>query len=301
MDGSGSSTRGMTVLLGGALLLGFAAIFTKLAAAGGTGPLGIGFYRMLSALPFIALLAYFSKESWGTAAQRWWVFAAGLLFVVDLWMWQEALRFTSAANATLLACLAPLWVALVSVAFLRARLRKRAWTGLALALAGAGVLGLAKGARWGSGLGEALGFGASLAYGLFAIALAEARKGLGARNALLAVTATCVLAFGLLALAYREPFSGFMPGAWWALFGLGIVCQVLAWILITWGIGHVQAHVGSVGLLLQPAATVGLAWWLLREPVKPLQGLGVLLILIGVGLSASAPPLPKRAKAGDAA
>ena len=286
----------MSVLLGGALLLGFAAIFTKLAAAGGTGPLAIGFYRMLSATPFIALLALTSKESWGTARQRGWAFAAGLLFFGDLWLWHESLRFTSAANATLLACLAPLWVALVSVAFLRARLRKRAWTGLALAIGGASVLGLAKGARWGTGLGEALGFGASLAYGLFAIALSEARKGLGARNALLMVTGTCVAAFGLLAAIQCEPFSGFAPGAWWALLGLGLVCQVLAWILITWGIGHVQAHVGAVGLLLQPAATVGLAWWLLREPVKPLQSLGVLLILIGVGLSASAPPLARRAK-----
>lgn len=294
MDEADHSSRGMTALLGGSLLLGFAAIFTKLSAAGGAGPLAIGFYRMLSALPFIALMAFLAKERWGTAAQRAWVFAAGLLFVADLWLWHESLRFTSAANATLLACLAPLWVALISVAFFRARLRKRGWTGLAIAITGAAVLGLAKGARWGTGLGEALGFAASLAYGLFTIALAEARRGLGARNALLAITATCVAGFGLLGVFRHEAFAGFTPQAWAALFGLGLVCQVAAWILITWGIGHLQAHVGAVGLLLQPAATVGLAWWMLHEPVKPLQGFGVLLILIGVGLSASAPPLPKR-------
>jgi drug/metabolite transporter (DMT)-like permease len=100
-----------------------------------------------------------------------------------------------------------------------------------------------------------------------------------------------------LAAIGRQPLGGFTPGAWGALVGLGLVCQVLAWILITWGIGHVQTHAGAVGLLLQPAATVGLAWWMLHEPVKPLQGLGVLLILLGVGLSASAPPLPRRARA----
>lgn len=294
MGDTGHSSRGMTVLLGGALLLGFAAIFTKLAAGGGAQPLTIGFYRMLSALPFIALMAFLSRESWGEAAHRAWVVAAGVLFVADLWLWHESLRFTSAANATLLACLAPLWVALISVTFLRARLRKRGWTGLALALGGAVVLN-AKGARWGTGLGEALGFAASLAYGLFTVALVEARRGLGPRNALLSITAVCVLGFGLLGLWKQEAFAGYTPEAWASLIGLGLVCQVAAWILITWGIGHVQAHVGAVGLLLQPAATVGLAWWLLREPVKPLQGLGVLLILAGVGLSASAPPLPRRA------
>lgn len=286
----------MTALAAGALLLGFAAIFTKFAAQGGAQPLGIGFYRTLSALPFIAVLAFTSRESWGEARHRGWALAAGGLFVADLWLWHESLRFTSAANATLLACLAPLWVALISVCFLRAQLRKRGWTGLALALGGAAVLGLAKGARWGSGLGEALAMAASVAYGIFTVALSEARRGLGARNALLIVTATCVAGFGIFGWARHEPFTGYTPHAWAALIGLGIVCQVAAWVLITWGLGHVQAHAGSVGLLLQPVATVGLAWWMLHEPVKPLQGLGVLLILLGVGLSASAPPLPKRAQ-----
>ncbi|MBS1766169.1 MAG: DMT family transporter [Acidobacteria bacterium] len=296
MDTTGPTSRGMTALLSGALLLGFAAIFTKFAERGGALPLAIGFYRMLSALPFIILLAFLSKEGWGEARHRRWAILAGLLFVGDLWLWHASLRFTSAANATLMACLAPLWVALVSVAFLHARLRKRAWTGLALAMGGAAVLGLAKGARWGTGLGEALGFGASLAYGLFTVALAQARQGIGARNALLIVTGTCVVAFGILALTQHEPLSGFTPSAWGALVGVGLICQVLAWILITWGLGHVQAHAGAVGLLLQPAATVGLAWWMLHEAVKPLQGFGVLLILIGVALSASAPPLPSRAR-----
>ena len=58
--------------------------------------------------------------------------------------------------------------------------------------------------------------------------------------------------------------------------------------------GHLPAHAGAVGLMAQQAATVGLAWLLLSESVKPLQGLGVAFIIIGVGLSASAPPLPKR-------
>lgn len=291
---TGTTRRGMTALALGALLLGFAAIYTKFAAQGGAQPLGIGFYRMLSALPFVALMAWTGGESRGTARQQVWAAAAGLLFVADLWLWHESLRFTSAANATLMACLAPLWVALLTVSFYRARLRKRGWTGLALAISGAAVLGFAKGARWGTGLGEALGFGASLAYGVFALALSRARQGMGARNALLIIVAVCTVCFGLAGAALGEPFRGFTPHAWLALLGLGLVCQVLAWVLISWGMGHVEAHAGAVGLLLQPVATVGLGWWMLNEPVKPLQGLGVLLILLGVGLSASAPPLPKR-------
>ncbi len=285
---------GMGGVVAGSLLLGFAAIFTKFAEQGGTGPLTLGFYRMAFALPFIVGMALLSKESWGASRHRGWAFLAGWCFVGDLWLWHLSLHYTSAANATLLACLAPLWVALIAVAFFHARLRKRGWTGLALALGGAAVLGLAKGARWGNGLGEALAILASLAYGVFTVALAEARRGLGAKNALLVVTGICVVGFGLFGLLSHEPFHGFTPKAWAALIGLGLVCQFAAWAFITWGLGHVQAHVGAVVLLLQPVATVGLAWWLLHEPMKPLQGMGVLLILLGIGLAASAPPLPGR-------
>ena len=295
MDTTEPSSRGMTSLLGGALLLGFAAIFTKFAAQGGALPLGIGFYRMLVALPLVAAMALLSKEAWGTAAQRAWTVAAGFLFVGDLWLWHESLRFTSAANATMLVGLSPLWVALASIALLGARLRKRAWTGLALAMGGALVLGLAKGARWGNGYGEALAAGASLCYAAFTYALTEARKGMGAKNALLLVVLVCTASFGLLGQARHEPFTGYSPHAWLALIGLGLVCQVAAWILITWGLGHLPAHAGAVGLMVQQAATVGLAWLLLHEAVKPLQGVGVLLIILGVGLSVSAPPLPAKA------
>jgi drug/metabolite transporter (DMT)-like permease len=292
MSDTGHSSRGMTALVAGAMLLGFAAIFTKFAARGGAQPLGIGFYRMLTALPFVLVMAWLSGGSWGQRRHQAWVAAAGLLFVGDLWLWHESLRFTSAANSTMLVGLSPLWVALASIAILGARLRKRAWTGLALAIGGALVLGLAKGARWGSGLGEALAAGASLCYAAFTFALTEARQGMGAKKALLAVVIICALCFGLLGWARHEPLSGFTPQGWLALLGLGLVCQVAGWALITWGLGHLPAHAGAVGLMTQQAATVGLAWLLLSEAVKPLQGLGVVLIILGVGLSVSAPPLP---------
>lgn len=288
---SASHSKGMLSLAAGALLLGFAAIFVKWATAAGAQPLAVGFYRMLFALPLVLSMALTERGRRGGPAELSWAFAAGLCFVGDLWLWHLALHETSAANATLLVGLSPLWVALASIALLHARLRKRAWTGLALAIAGAGILALAKGARWGTGRGEAYGFAASFCYAVFTLALTRARRGMGARTALLVVVLTCAAGFGLGAWALGEPLLGYAPRGWWALLGLGVVVQCLAWLLITWGMGHLPAHAGAVGLMLQQVATVALGWLMLGEALKPLQGLGTLLILLGVGLSASAPPL----------
>ena len=211
--------------------------------------------------------------------------------MVDLGMWHAALHYTSAANATLLVTLAPIWVALVTVFWLGARLRRRFWAGMLLAVAGALVLGLANGARWGTGLGELLGALASLSYAAFTLALGRARRDLSAQEALFWVVLCALTLFGAVGWLEGEVFSGFPARAWWALLGLGVAVQVVAWWFIAWGMGHVPTNVGAMGLMLQPVATVLLGWLLLSEAVRPLQGLGTVLVLAGIALCAFAPPV----------
>ena len=294
-------SEGLGALLLGAGLLGFAAIFVRWAAP--ASPLVIGFYRMLFALPGVLALVLLERgehasEPAGIGRAPVWAVAAGVCFIFDLWLWHLSVEYTSVANSTMLVGLSPLWVAIASVALFGARLRRRSWAGLALALAGALVLGLAKGARWGTGLGELLGAAASVAYAFFTLALARARAGMSARRVLAVVSFTCLAGFAFLALAQGHAFTGFPTRAWGSLLGLGLLVQVLAWWLISWGLGHVDANLGSIGLLVQPVATVGLGWLLLAEGVKPVQGLGSLLILAGIALAAFAPPGVARGKEG---
>ncbi|MBP7618788.1 MAG: DMT family transporter [Geothrix sp.] len=284
--------RGLAALIFGASLLGFAAMLVRWAAP--AGPLAVGFYRMAIALPFVAWLARGTARP-ATGRARLWAVLAGVCFVLDLWMWHSALHLTSAANATLLVTLAPIWVAVVSVLWMGARLRKRFWLGVLLALSGALVLGLAKGARWGTGLGELLGALASLAYGAFTLALGRARRELSAPEALFWVVLCCTVLFGALGWAQGEAFSGYPARSWWALIGLGTLVQVVAWWFITWGLGHVPTNLGAMGLMTQPVATIILGWVLLAESVRPLQGLGALLVLAGIALCAFAPPPSKAA------
>jgi len=283
--------RGLAALILGASLLGFAAMLVRWASP--AGPLVVGFYRMLFALPFVALLARGQGRP-GTGRAKAWAVVAGCCFVADLWMWHSALHLTSAANATLLVTLAPIWVAVISVLWMGARLRRRFWVGVLLALAGALVLGLAKGARWGTGLGELLGALASLAYAAFTLALGRARRDLSAPVALLWVVVACGLGFGILGWTQGEAFGGFPARTWWALLCLGILVQVVAWWFITWGMGHVPTNLGAMGLMSQPVATVILGWVLLAEALRPLQAIGTLLVLAGIALCAFAPPVVER-------
>ncbi len=292
MDGGGSEqagARGLAAVVLGACLLGFAAMLVRWSAP--AGPLVIGFYRMAFALPLVAWMGWRTRGT-GVGKARGWALLAGLCFSADLWLWHTALNHTSAANATLLVGLAPLWVAAISVVWMGTRLRKRFLLGLALALAGGLVLGLAKGARWGTGRGELLAALASVAYACFTLALGRARRDLAAPEALAWVVLCCTVCFGLLGLLEGVAFRGFPPRAWLALAALGLVVQVAAWWLITWGLGHVPMNLGAMTLMVQSVATVGLGWILLGEAVRPLQGAGILLVLAGIAFSALSPPVP---------
>jgi drug/metabolite transporter (DMT)-like permease len=283
----------LPALLAGAALLGFAAIFVRWAV--GVSPLAVGFYRMLFALPFVLLLAFRDgRPDAGAGKGIAWAALGGLCFTADLWLWHQALHWTTAANATLLVGLAPLWVALVGVIFLRFRLGPWGWAGLALALGGAALLSLASGIHFGGGRGEFLGFLASFGYAGYMLSLSRARRSLSAPWALSVVVATATLAFGILNLAYGTSFGGFSSQAWLALLGLGLLVQVLAWWLISWSFGHIPASMGSLGLLFQQVATVLLGWLLLKEAPGAVQGLGILLILAGIALAATHPPMPSR-------
>jgi drug/metabolite transporter (DMT)-like permease len=285
-DDQGASLKGRATaaILGGATLLGFSAIFVKWAVAGGASALTVGFYRMLVALPGAWWLAR-RGGSLGPARGRAWALAAGGAFFLDLALWHAAMHETTAANATLLVGgLSPIWVALFSFVALGRRTGALGWLGQLVGLAGALVLALARGARGGGGTGEAIAIGASFCYAAFTLALSRARATLNAPQALFWMSLSCLGCFAVAALVAGHPFDGYDARAWWSLLGLGLVVQLVAWWLNSWGLGHVDAAAGALALQMQQVATLFLAAWLLAEPLRPLGLLGGGLLIAGIAL-----------------
>jgi drug/metabolite transporter (DMT)-like permease len=281
------SSRGLLSVAIGASLLGFAAVFVKWGLVGGASPLTIGLYRMLMALPGIFwLLRRGDGLGWGKGAV--WGLVAGGAFAADLGFWHESLKATSAANSTFIVCgLAPLWVALFSVAVYRTRYRWTGWLGQILGVSGALILGSVRGARVGSGRGEALAMAASVCYAVFSLTIARSRQRISARQSLLWMSVGSLLCFVVVELFERDRIYGYTWLAWAGLVGLALLVQLLAWLLINNGLGYVPIALGALGLGLQQVATPLLAAWLLREPLRPLGLLGGAIIVAAIYLVAT--------------
>jgi drug/metabolite transporter (DMT)-like permease len=247
---------------------------------------------MLIALPGAFLLAR-RTGSLGDRVGRLWGLGAGVAFSLDLGLWHAAMHDTTAANATLLVGgLSPIWVALFAAIFMARRPRWTGWLGQLLGLGGAMVLALARGAQGGAGKGELIAIAASFCYAAFTLAMSRARETLDAPQALFWMSFGCLTCFGVSALVGGHPFAGYDGRAWASLVGLGLIVQLIAWWLNSWGLGHVEAQVGAIALQMQQIATLFLAAWLLDEPLRALGLIGGGLLIAGIVLVAWAPARP---------
>ena len=93
------------MLVVGACVIGLAPILVRLSAA---GPAATGFWRLLFALPLLAIPSLRSKA--GLAAPSRFALLAGAAFACDLAFWHYGIANTSVSKATVLTNVTPIVV-----------------------------------------------------------------------------------------------------------------------------------------------------------------------------------------------
>lgn len=281
----------LVLLLAGATCIALSPIFVRVSEA---GPTATAFWRVALAVP-VLWIAYFARERRLPKRYpgRWALLAAaGAAFAGDLAFWHSSIKLTSVANSTLLANLASIFVTLSLWLFWRRRPKGAFLIGLAAALAGVALLvrtsiDFSPGAL----LGDALGVVTAMFYAAYILAV----KGLRDRGEktlhLMAVTSTMTaLILFPVALASGERMLPLTALGWAFLLGLALVSHAAGQGLIAYALAHLPAAFSSVGLLFQPVMAALFAWWLLSEPLVPLQMLGGLVVLAGIYLARRGSP-----------
>jgi drug/metabolite transporter (DMT)-like permease len=212
------------------------------------------------------------------------LWGAGLFFAADLGVWHWSIAWTSVANATLLANLAPIWVTLAGVLFFRQRVSPLFLAGMTAAIAGMFVLVGPNFAIGGTRLmGDALGAFTAIFYAGYMLAIKSARDS-GVSTARLMAWSTTITALALLpvALLSPQPFLPEGPRGWLVLVGLALVTQIIGQGLIAYAFAHLSAALSSVSLLVQPVTAAIFAWLLLGEAIGPAQAIGGAVVLAGI-------------------
>ena len=142
MTSPGQARFALPALLAGATAIALSPIFVRLSEL---GPSATAFHRVFLALPL--LWPWLVLERRGrTEARRtrqsegWLLVLAGMLFAGDLGFWHWSITYTSVANATLFANVAPVFVTFAAWSLLGERITAIFLGGLVLTMVGAAVI-----------------------------------------------------------------------------------------------------------------------------------------------------------------
>lgn len=262
-------------LLTGNVALAMGPWFVRMADS---GPVSAGFWRLLLALPLLALLARWRRESLGGYARRDWVIltAAGVTFALDLASWHIGIERTRLGNATLFGNSGSLVLMIWGLVAMHRRPRRLEWLAVGMALAGAALLlgrSLEIDAR--TLAGDLFSILAGLFYVVYIVMLQDARGRFGSWSLLFhssLIGCPVLLAMGVM---LGEPV---WPHAWWPLVGLMLASQVFGQGMLVYALRHFPPLVIGLVLLTQPAISVLVGWLAFGETLGLLDATGMTMV-----------------------
>jgi drug/metabolite transporter (DMT)-like permease len=269
-------------LAAGISALSLSAMFVRWAEA--PGPV-TGFYRLLISTIFLTPIFICRQNKLEKIDKKYLVFPAlaGVFTAFDFGFWNSSLKFTTAANATLLGNTSPLWVALFALFILREKLRGSFWVGLALALSGAALVMGSDFLRHPTlGIGDLMASTAAIFYASYQLTTQRGRKHIDPLRYTWLVGVSATIGMFLMNLALGNSFSGYPAQTWIIFFVTAIVSQMIGYLAISYALGHLPASVVSPTLIGQPILTAILAIPMLGEVPNPMQWVGGTAALAGI-------------------
>lgn len=248
------------------------------------GPI-TGFYRLL--ISTVLFLPFFIQQQRKLPPMEmrwvWFPLCAGLFTAFDFAFWNTSLKYTSAANATLLGNTSPLWVALAALFLFKEKLRGTFWLGLAFTLAGAVlIVGTDFLEHPALSLGDLLASIAAIFYAAYQLITQRGRVHIDPFRYIWLVGVSATLGMLIINLILGNSFTGYDSQTWVMFFTAAIVSQMIGYLSITYALGHLPASVVSPTLIGQPILTTLLAIPLLGELPSAIQWVGSLIALAGI-------------------
>lgn len=277
---------GIIAMLGAALAMSISPSLVRFADV---GPLSSAFWRVFLAVPVLWMWMRADERQPGQAKGKAWslpIVLTGIFFAGDLLLWHLAIMKTTIANATFFATMAPFWVVIFGWLVFRQRVGKATLGGLGLCiLGGAALVYQSLGLNPAHAVGDALGIGTSVFYGLYFLAVGAARKDTGAARVTFGMSLITITILLVAALVVEGDIIPHSAQGWGALFALALVSHAGGQGLLAVALGRLPTVSSSLVIFLQAVAAAGFAWLLQGEPVSVLQAIGGAIILCGIWIA----------------
>ncbi|MBS3030523.1 MAG: DMT family transporter [Dolichospermum sp. DET50] len=218
--------------------------------------------------------------------------AVAVVHVVGRVLWSWSLTQTTAANATVLSNLPPLFTTLGAWLILGKTFNRRFVIGMVIALAGAFTLGLDD-FFWSENLvisqkaiiGDAAALLSSVFYAASFLMIERLRTRLPVQNILVWRCFLGTLFILPVVLTFEEQIFPISWFGWLTVFGLAAICEVLGHGLVVYSLKYLSSSFVTIFLLLEPVMTAILAWFIFSESLSLVNLLALSFILQGIYLA----------------
>ena len=211
---------------------------------------------------------------------------SGVFFASDVAVWNIAIQRSTATQATLLTNLAPVWVGVGSFLFLENKPSRNFWIGTAIALLGMVILvGFEFFLELRFDMAFMLGVLSGVFYAVYILLSKHVLERMPVLSFMTVNLLSATVFLGTVSYLVGEPFSGFSEAGWLVLLVQGIVCQLVAWLLLSYATQHMRATRVSLSLLSQALLASFLAWLFLDERITLQMLLGGAILLLGIGVT----------------
>jgi len=245
------------------------------------------FYRMAIASVFFVPYVLIKKQYKITSKKALgFSIICGVVFGLDVGVWNIAIQQSTATQATLLTNLSPVWVGVGAFLFLKDKPKQNFWLGTVVAIIGMVLLvGFDLFLNFDFNLAFIFGVLSGMLYAVYMLLSKKVLEEMEVMTFMMISLLSSTLSLGALSYVFNEPFTGFSDAGWLVLVVQGVVCQLLAWLLISFATKHMRATRVSVSLLGQAVLASILAWWLLDEQVSLQMVVGGIVLLFGIRLT----------------
>lgn len=269
----------------GSILIGSSAVFVRLSDL---GPMTTGFYRMLFALPFLALWMQwerrespplekvFTKDIVGLAL-------AGAFFALDLALWNWSIDRTTIVNSTLFNNTAAFFVPLIlwivfgekqSLRFILATL-----TGFSGCVF---LIGESFTISFETLLGDIVALLSGLLVALYLIALQRIRDRVSTGFLMFWTGGFSLLFLGLFSYLSGEAFWPLTLKDALSVFGQAILIHTIGQSLLAYSLGRISATYAGLILFLAPLTGAILGWVFYAESLSLIKLFGMVLIMASI-------------------
>ena len=233
-----------------------------------------------------------SGRSWGLAI------LSGFMLALHFASWISSLAYTSVASSTVLVTTSPLWVGLTAPFLLGERLSRPLKIGIALAMLGSVLIGVADVVAVVDGrfefsltqftnqsnplLGNSLALIGAVAASAYLMIGRRLRFGMSLLSYTAVVYSTAAFFLVVMALAAGHTLFGYTAVAYLVMVLMALFPQLIGHSSYNWALGYLTAASVSIAVIAEPIGATLLALLIFQEIPNGITLLGSALLLAGI-------------------